>query len=127
MTGPEDVQLSSKDSSDENCCDEDITVFFFTPPLANFSTDSDTDLVDSSDCTLLAFCSRCELAVSLVTYDQRKYTILKQKVLRISIFKNTILENFKITTIDSIFCLCLLDIKQVKTVVSEDDYSYKKI
>lgn len=87
ITGPEDDQLSSKDSSDENCCDEDITVFFFTPPLASFSTDSDTDLVDSSDCTLLAFCSRCELAVSLVTCDQRKWTILKQKILLISIFK----------------------------------------
>lgn len=67
MTGPEDVQLSSNDSSDENCCDEDMTVFFFKPPFGNFSTVSDTDLVDSSDCELLAFCSKCEFAVSLVT------------------------------------------------------------
>lgn len=67
MVGPVDDQLSSNDSSDENCCDEDITVLRLVPPLGSFSTVSDTDLVDSSDCTLLAFCSKCVLAVSLVT------------------------------------------------------------
>lgn len=67
--GPVDDQLSSNDSSDENCCDEDMTVFFLIPPLGNFSTVSETDLVDSSVCKLLAFCSRCELAVSLVTCE----------------------------------------------------------
>lgn len=70
--GPVDDQLSSNDSSDENCCDEDITVLFLVPPPGSFSTVSDTDLVDSSDCTLLAFCSRCELAVSLVTCAAEK-------------------------------------------------------